>query len=311
VTMEHKGSIMTLDLDEFVVLEKVAAHADTVDKLLTGTAPTDFEEATLRECVAREGKRYALLHLAVSPRLHVYFEPRLTRNNFKRYFQLEMDPNGERVLPIKTVRAGDPYWRMNPETRELEGVFFAFIYDIPDPNGDLRAETLDSFENVDAFAACRAVEPQTPLSPGQTRAGLLVPIGAIPPKLTANIDVWRRRWVRLDECRVINLFFNPKNCYRPRSCSPASTRRAYGRRRATTTISRARSWAPTRNLPPFSRTGRCLSTWTTPACGRLWTAPRTKISSSTSPRATGHCSSAQTTCNSRAAFNSSRMRNPP
>jgi hypothetical protein len=39
---------MTLDLDEFVLLDKVAAHADTVDKLLTATAPTDFDDATLR-----------------------------------------------------------------------------------------------------------------------------------------------------------------------------------------------------------------------------------------------------------------------
>jgi hypothetical protein len=109
---------------------------------------------------------------------------------------------------------------VNPETGGLEGCFFAFIYDIPDPNGDLHAETLDSFGNVDAFAACRAVEPQTPTSPGQTRAGLLVPMGAIPPKLTADIDIWRRHWVRLDECRVVNFFFTPKNRYRPRKLQP-------------------------------------------------------------------------------------------
>jgi hypothetical protein len=143
--------------------------------------------------VARDGKRYALLHPAVPFRLHVYFQPLLTRDNFKRYFQLEMDPDGEGVLPIERVRAGDPYWHVNPETGGLEGCFFAFICDIPDPNGDVRAETLDSFGNVDTFAACRAVEPQTPLSPGQTRVGLLVLMGAIPPKLTADIDVWRRR----------------------------------------------------------------------------------------------------------------------
>jgi hypothetical protein len=65
VSLDHKGSTMTLDLDEFVLLDKVATHADTVDKLLTGTAPTDFDDATLRECVARDGKRYALLHPAV------------------------------------------------------------------------------------------------------------------------------------------------------------------------------------------------------------------------------------------------------
>jgi hypothetical protein len=55
---------------------------------------------------------------------------------------------------------------VNRETGGLEGCFFAFICDISDPNGDVLAETLDSFGNVDAFAACRAVEPQTPLSPG-------------------------------------------------------------------------------------------------------------------------------------------------
>jgi hypothetical protein len=70
-----------------------------------------------------------------------------------------MDPDGDGVLPIETVRAGDPYWRVNPETGGLEGCFFAFICDIPNPNGDVRAETLDSFGNVDAFAVCRAVEP--------------------------------------------------------------------------------------------------------------------------------------------------------
>jgi hypothetical protein len=107
VLLDHKGSTMTLDLDEFVVSDKVAAHADMVDKLLRGTAPTDFDDATLRECVARDGKRYSLRHPAVPLRLHVYFQPLLTRDNSKRYFQLEMDPNGEGVLPIKTVRAGD------------------------------------------------------------------------------------------------------------------------------------------------------------------------------------------------------------
>jgi hypothetical protein len=131
VSLDHKGSTMTLDLDEFVLSDTVAAHVDTMDKLLTGTAPTDFDDATLRECVARDGKRYTLLHPAVPLRLHVYFQPLLTRDNFKRYFQLEMDPDGEGVLPIETVRAGDPYWRVNPETGGLEGCFFAFICNIP------------------------------------------------------------------------------------------------------------------------------------------------------------------------------------
>jgi hypothetical protein len=45
-------------------------------------------------------------------------------------------------------------------------------------------------------------------------------MGAIPPKLTADIDVWRRHWVWLDECRVVNFFFNPKNRYRPRELQP-------------------------------------------------------------------------------------------
>jgi hypothetical protein len=48
VSLDHKGSTMTLDLDEFVFSDKVAAHADTVDKLLTGTAPTELDDATLR-----------------------------------------------------------------------------------------------------------------------------------------------------------------------------------------------------------------------------------------------------------------------
>jgi hypothetical protein len=220
VSIGDKGSIVTLDLDEFVLSDKVAAHADMVDKLLTGTPTTSFTEAQLKDCVARDAKRYALLHPAVPLRLCVYFQPLLMRDNCKRYFQVEMDPDGEGVLPIETVRAGDPYWRVNPETGGLEGCFFAFICDIPDPNGDLRAETLVFFGNVDAFAACRAVEPQTPSSPGQTRAGLRVPMGTIPPKLTANIDIWRRHWVRLDECRVVNFFFNPKNRYRPRKLQP-------------------------------------------------------------------------------------------
>jgi hypothetical protein len=203
-----------------VLSDKVAAHADMVDKLLTGTPTTAFTEAQLKDCVARDAKRYALLHPAVPLRLRVYFQPLLTRDHFKRYFHVEMDPDAEGVLPIETVRAGDPYWRVNPETGRMEGCFFAFICNIPDPNGDLRAETLDSFENVDAFASCHAVEPQTPISPGQTRAGLLVPMGAIPPKLTTDIDIWRRHWVRLDKCCVVNLFFNPKNRYRPRELQP-------------------------------------------------------------------------------------------
>jgi hypothetical protein len=220
VLIGDKGSTVTLDLDEFLLFDKMAAHANMVDKLLTGTPTTAFTEAQLKDCVARDAKRYALLHPAVPLRLRVYFQPLPMRDNCKRYFQVEMDPDGEGVLPIETIRARDPYWRVNPETGGMEGCFFAFICDIPDPNGDLRAETLDSFGNLDAFAACRAVEPQTPISPRQTRAGLLVPMGAIPPKLNADIDIWRRHWIRLDEYRVVNFFFNPKNRYRLRELQP-------------------------------------------------------------------------------------------
>jgi hypothetical protein len=127
VLIGDKGSTVTLDLDEFVPSDKVAAHADMVDKLLTCTPTTAFTEAQLKDCVARDAKRYALLHPDVPLRLRVYFQPLLTRDNFKRYFQVEMDPDDEGVLPIETVRAGDPYWCVNPETEGMEGCFFAFI----------------------------------------------------------------------------------------------------------------------------------------------------------------------------------------
>jgi hypothetical protein len=200
VLIGDKGSTVTLDLDKFVLSDKVATHADMVDKLLTGTPMTSFTEAQLKDYVARNAKRYALLHPAVPLRLCVYFELLRMRDNCKRYFQVEMDPDGEGVLPIKTVRAGDPYWRVNPETGGLEGCFFAFICDIPDPQWRPARREAGLLGNVDAFAACRAVEPQKPISPGQIRAGLLVPMGAICYdcawlSLTALSTVTRNLWL--------------------------------------------------------------------------------------------------------------------
>jgi hypothetical protein len=67
-------------------------------------------------CFAKDAKRYTLLHPAVPMQLHVYLEPRIMEDGCKRYFQLEMDPEGEGVLPLTSVVAGELYFRLNEET---------------------------------------------------------------------------------------------------------------------------------------------------------------------------------------------------
>jgi hypothetical protein len=148
--------------------------------------------------------------------LRVFIQPRIMEDGTKRYFQLKMDPLGPGVLPISQVLAGDPYFRINKDTGALEGCYFAFIADFPDPQGTLRAETLNSFGRVDSYAACHAVNNFDPIPQGHTRAGLLVYMGAIPASLRHDADQWQRRWVLLDDCRVVPFYYNPQGTYRPK-----------------------------------------------------------------------------------------------
>jgi hypothetical protein len=84
VSLGHQGSTVTLDLDGFVISDKVPAHANMVDQLLTGVAPADLDEVMLKECVAKDGKAYALLHPALSLRLHVFFPSHSLRGTTSR-----------------------------------------------------------------------------------------------------------------------------------------------------------------------------------------------------------------------------------
>jgi hypothetical protein len=174
---------------------------------------------------------------------------------------------------------------VNPETGGLEGCFFAFTCDVPDPNGDLRAETLDAFGNVDAFAACRAVERQTcTLLRGSDTRRTLCSHGRDP----AEAHVGPRR---LEEALGLTrcLPRDPFLLQPPEPLSPArvaASRVPAGHMDHAGPLqlrARAQSWVPTRSLPRSLRTGRCRSVGNmAPACGRRWTARRTTDSSSIS-----------------------------
>jgi hypothetical protein len=167
-------------------------------------------------CFSKDAKRYALLHPAVPLQLRVYLEPRITDDGLKRYFQLEMDPEGEDVLPLTSVQAGEPYFHLNRETGALEGCFFSFLADFDDPHKNLRAETLNTFGHVDSVAACHQVDDHTPIPEGKTRAGLLCFMGAIPASAHEGPDIWQRRWVLLQDCPVVRFFYNPNQLHRPK-----------------------------------------------------------------------------------------------
>jgi hypothetical protein len=149
----------------------------------------------------------------------------------KRYFQLEMDPEGEDVLPLTSVMAREPYLHLNNETGSLKGCFFAFLADFDDPHGTLRAETLNTFGHMDTVAACHQVDDHAAMPEGKTRAGLLCFMGAIPASAHADVDIWQRRWVLLKDCRASYASFTtPTTCTAPRSwsitrCSRESTPR--------------------------------------------------------------------------------------
>jgi hypothetical protein len=148
--------------------------------------------------------------------LRVFLEPRITEDGCKRYFQLEMDPEGEDVVPVASVMAGEPYLHLNTETGSAEGCFFAFIADFDDPQGTLRAETLNTFGHVDTVAACHQIDAPAPLTAGKTRAGLVCFMGAILASAHAPSDIWQRRWVILKDWRVVRFFDNPDGAYRPK-----------------------------------------------------------------------------------------------
>jgi hypothetical protein len=86
----------------------------------------------------------------------------------------------------------------------------------------------------------------------------------------------------------------PKTATARANCSPASSRQGSGRRRATTTPLRARSWALTRSSRQSSRTSRCRSIPRVRACGRPSTARGTRFWLSASRCATGRSSRGRT-----------------
>jgi hypothetical protein len=213
--MGHQGSTATVDLEKRLTAEAREQHHTLIDGLLTGEKDfATLSQAQQASCAAKAAKRYALLHPAVPMQLRVFIQPRIMEDGTKRYFQLEMDPMGPGVLPIAQVLAGDPNFRINKDTGALEGCYFAFIADFSDPQGTLRAETLNSFGRVDSYAACHAVNNFDPIPQGHTRAGLLVYMGAIPASLRHDADQWQRRWVLLDDCRVVPFYYNPQGTYR-------------------------------------------------------------------------------------------------
>jgi hypothetical protein len=157
-----------------------------------------------------------MLHPAVPMQLCVFLELCITEDGCKRYFQLEMDPEGEDVLPVASVMAGQPYLHLNTETGSAEGCFFAFIADFDDPQGTLRAETLNTFGHMDAVAACHQIDAPAPLTAGKTRAGLVCFMGAIPALPHAPSGIWQRRWVILKDWRVVRFFYNPDGAHPPK-----------------------------------------------------------------------------------------------
>jgi hypothetical protein len=194
VSFRAQGQTVTIDLEKRITAEGRKRHHEFIDKVLKGETPLDkLTQQQQSLCFSKDAKRYALLHPAVPLQLRVYLEPRITEDGLKRYFQLEMDPEGEGVLPLTSVQAGEPYFHLNRETGALEGCFFSFLADFDDPHKNLRAETLNTFGHVDSVAECHQVDDHTPISEGKTRAGLLCFMGAIPALAHEGPDIWQRR----------------------------------------------------------------------------------------------------------------------
>jgi hypothetical protein len=217
VSFRAQGQTVTIDLEKRITAEGRKRHHEFIDKVLKGETPLDkLTQQQQSLCFSKDAKRYALLHPAVPLQLRVYLEPRITEDGLKRYFQLEMDPEGEDVLPLTSVQAGEPYFHLNRETGALEGCFFSFLADFDDPHKNLRAETLNTFGHVDSVAACHQVDDHTPIPEGKTRAGLLCFMGAIPASAHEGPDIWQRRWVLLQDCPVVRFFYNPNQLYCPK-----------------------------------------------------------------------------------------------
>jgi hypothetical protein len=173
VCFRAQGQTVTVDLEKRITAEGRQQHHEFIENVLKGeTLLEKLNSAQQSLCFFKDAKRYALLHPAVPMQLRVFLEPRITEDGCKRYFQLEMDPEEEDILPVASVIAGEPYLHLNTETGSAEGCFFAFIADFNDPQGTLRAETLNTFGHVDAVAACHQIDAPAPLKQARHAQGL-------------------------------------------------------------------------------------------------------------------------------------------
>jgi hypothetical protein len=96
VCFRAQGQTVPVDLEKRITAEGRQQHHEFVDKVLKGETPLEKLNSTQQSlCFSKDAKRYTLLHPAVPMQLRVFLEPRITEDGCKRYFQLEMDPEGE------------------------------------------------------------------------------------------------------------------------------------------------------------------------------------------------------------------------